>query len=254
MKQTMSMLVSGDSKVGKSTLLATSPGHKLVLDAEGSWAYMHGRPNPNNNGEPYRVIEWDPSQPPPERGDWDICMVNTFEWSVVDQVIQWITRHDHPFDSMGMDSVTEVQDRCKKALTGIEGLRTQDWGVLLAHMSDRVKKFRDAIKDPKNPAHCMVFVAESKLRDGKYRPHMQGAIKDSISYWMNSCAYLKVAQVADNDGNVSEGSRKIRRLLIGAHPDYVTGSHFEDRFDNGIIDEPNIQTMMETIFPGFSVG
>lgn len=249
-----SFLIYGKTKVGKSSLAATAPGPVLALDAEGSWNAFEGRFNPNNPDQPYRVTWWDDlSQPPPVAdGTWDICVVDVQRWETVDQVINWVIQPDHPFQSIVMDSVTEVQNRCKKALVGIEGLRTQDWGTLLAHMSDRVKRFRDIVKDKSNPARVMVFTSEGKLQqDGSYTPQMEGSLRNGIGYWMNTTACLRIAQVANQDGIITDDSPTIRRLLVKPHPLFITGSHFEDRFTTNTIDNPNITEMMGNIFHGF---
>jgi hypothetical protein len=182
----------------------------------------------------------------------DICVVDVQRWETVDQVINWVIRPDHPFQSIVMDSVTEVQNRCKKALVGIEGLQYQDWGKLLAHMSDRVKRFRDIVKDRDNPARVMVFTSEGKAQqDGTYTPQMEGSLRNGIGYWMNTTACLRIAQVANQDGIITDDSPTVRRLLVKPHPLYITGSHFEDRFESNTIDNPNITTMMGKIFHGF---
>jgi len=178
-----SFLLYGKTKVGKSSLAATAPGKKLALDAEGSWNAFDGRPNPNNPGQPYRVTWWDDlSQMPPDMSDYDICVVDVHRWEAVDQVVNWVIQPNHPFQSIVMDSVTEVQVRCKKAIQpDMTGLQQQDWGRLLAHMSDRIKRFRDIVKDPKNPARCVVFTSEGKLQqDGSYTPQMEGALRNGI--------------------------------------------------------------------------
>lgn len=250
------MLVYGKTKTGKSSLAATAPGTKLALDAEGSWNAFDGRKDPST-GEPYRVEYWeDLSKPPPKNdGTWDICVVDVLRWETVDHVMQWVTRADHPFQSIIMDSVTEVQNRCKKALVGIEGLQHQDWGKLLAHMSDKVKRFRDVVKDPKNPTRCMVFTSEGKLQqDGTYTPQMEGSLRNAIGYWMNTTACLRIAQTPNADGIITDDSPVVRRLLVKPHPAYITGSHFEDRFEKNTIDNPNITQMMSQIFPGFDAG
>ncbi len=69
---------------------------------------------------------------------------------------------------------------------------------------------------------------------------------------MNTTACLRIAQVANSDGIVTDDSPLVRRLLVKPHPLYITGSHFEDRFPANTIDSPNITQMMGDIFPGFA--
>lgn len=249
-----SWLVYGETKVGKSALGATSPTPILALDAEGSWNAFDGRENPNRPGEQFRITWWDDlTKPPPDMTDYDVCVVDVLRWETVDLVIDWMIRPDHPFQSIVMDSVTETQDRCKKALPGGGmSMEYQDWGKLLAHMSTRVKRFRDIVKDIRNPARCIVFTSEGRLRqDGKYVPKMEGALRDGIGYWMNTTACLRVDQVPNADGIIAADSPLVRRLLVKPNPMFITGSHHEDKFDTNVIENPNITTMMGQIFPGF---
>ncbi len=250
-----SWLVYGETKVGKSSLAATAPGTKLLLDAEGSGNAFEGRANPNGEGN-YRVTYWDDlsEKPPADDGTWDICVVDVLRWETVEHVMRWVSRPDHPFQSIIMDSVTETQSRCKKAVTGggDEALQYEHWGKLLTRMSDKVKGFRDIIKDVKNPARCVVFTSEGKLRqDNSYTPQMEGALRNGIGYWMNTTACLRVAQIPNADGIIAADSPSVRRLLVKPRPGYTTGSHFEDRFDTNTVDNPNITEMMATIFPSF---
>lgn len=250
-----SFLVYGKTKTGKSSLAATAPGPLLVLDAEGSWNAFEGRRNPNNPDQPYRVVWWEnPAEAPPEPdGTWDICVVDVHRWETVDLVINWVIQPNHPFQSIALDSVTEVQNRCKKAIQpDMTGLQQQDWGKLLAYMSDRIKRFREIVKDTRNPARVVVFTSEGKLQqDGSYHPHMEGQLRNGIAYWMNTTACLRVAQLPNVDGIVTDDSPTERRLLVKPHPAFITGSHFEDRFETNTISNPNITQMMGNIFNGF---
>jgi hypothetical protein len=248
-------LVYAETKRGKSTLGASCPGPVLALDAEGSWNAFEGRKNPNNPSQPYRVVWWDPNEAPPKAdGTWDICVVDVLRWETVEQVIQWTIQPDHPFQSIVVDSVTQLQKRCKEALPGFQSGNQQysDWGQLLTRMSEKIQRFRDMVKDVRNPFRVALFTAEGDLRqDGKYVPNMEGALRKGIAYWMNTTACLTVKQVPNADGIIAADSPLVRSLMVKPNPQYITGSHFEDRFTTNSIENPNITTMMGQIFPGF---
>lgn len=249
-----SWFIYGNTKTGKSTLAATAPGPILALDAEGSWNAFDGRANPNRPGEPYRVVYWDRlnEAPPKDDGTWDICVADVLRWESVDQAIDWIIQRDHPFQSVVMDSVTEVQAKCKAALEKPESMEYQDWGKLLSRMESRIKRLRNLVKDIENPLRVAVFTCEGKPRqDGMFVPKMEGSIRDGIPYWMNTIACLRTAQTPNADGIIAENSPVERRLLVKPMPGFITGSHFEDKFDTNVIVNPNITTMMGTIFNGF---
>ena len=249
-------LVYAETKVGKSSLGATCPGTKLVLDAEGSWNAFQGRKNPNNPEQPYRVVWWNPNEAPPKAdGTWDICVVDVLRWETVEQVINWILMTDHAFQSIVVDSVTQLQTRCKEAISGFQSENQQysDWGQLLNRMKEKIQRVKDLVKDVRNPLRVALFTSEGKLRaqDGKYVPNMEGALRDGIAYWMNTTACLKVRQVPNADGIIAADSPFVRSLLVKPNPSYITGSHFEDRFTTNTIENPNITEMMGQIFPGF---
>lgn len=253
MRHNTSIFVYGDPKVGKSTLAATAPGTKLALDAEGSWNAFEGRENPNRPGEVYRVIYWDKltDAPPEDDGTWDICVADVLRWEHIDLAIQWLSQPDHPFQSVILDSITQAQVRCK-AMFEKEKLEYDEWNSLLYRMSTRTYALRDMVKNIKNPLRVAVFTCESLLRqDGKYVPKMEGSIKNGIGYWMNNTFYLRTAQTPNADGIIADNSPIERRLLVKPHPSFITGSHFEDRFRENVITDPNITEMMGTIFPGF---
>src|SRR6266498_3414163 len=132
-EQRLSMLIHAGSKIGKSTLSATAPKPILVLDAEGSWRFI-----------PARKIYWDPAMyaPPVCDGTWDVCIVTVREWQTVDLVYRCLTQTETCFVSLCVDSITEIQRRCKANLHGTEALRIQDWGVLLAVMDATIRGFR----------------------------------------------------------------------------------------------------------------
>ena len=68
---------------------------------------------------------------------------------------------------------------------------------------------------------------------------------------MNTTACLKVKQLPNADGIIAADSPSVRSLLIKPNPNFITGSHFEDRFTTNTIENPNITEMMGQIFPGF---
>ena len=69
----LSILVHGASKTGKSTLTSTAPLPICVLDAEGGWRFISEAGF--QSGKPLRRIPWDPNktvQPPRYDGTWDV--------------------------------------------------------------------------------------------------------------------------------------------------------------------------------------
>jgi AAA domain-containing protein len=215
--QRISMLVHAASKAGKSTLTSTAPAPVLVLDAEGSWRFI-----------PVRKTYWDPVNPPPAvDGTWDACIVSVRDWDTVMRVYNWMIQYETGFVSVVVDSVTEIQRRCKQNLKGTDAMKIQDWGVLLTLMDNVIRGFRDLTLIQWSSVRCVVFVAETKQREDKmWAPHMQGAIATSMPYWVDIIGYLYPD--FDIDGN-GQPTVEVRRLLIGPNAQFVTGERVQGR-------------------------
>jgi hypothetical protein len=216
--ETLSILVHAGSKVGKSTLASSAPIPILVLDAEGSWKFI-----------PVRKKFWEPAQGPPPQydGTWDVCIVNVREWETVRQVYAWLTQAPNQFTSLVVDSITEIQRRCKSNLKGTEALRIQDWGVLLAVMDAVIRGFRDLTLMPHLPLRCVIFVAETKENQaGKWVPFMQGQIAVAFPYWVDLCGYLFPNNLPDANG---QPTQEVRQLLISPHPQFEAGERVQGR-------------------------
>lgn len=238
MIETLSVLVHGYSKVGKTTLAATAPPPILALDAEGGWKFL-----------PMRMIQWDPIQGPPPvwDGTWDVCHVSIRSWDTVGYAYQWLDMGQHNFKSIVIDSITEIQRRLKTNLVGTEAMKMQDWGVLLAKMDGVIRGFRDLTLHPINPVQVAVFVAETRENNkGKMVPKMEGQIATSLPYWTDLVGWLFVQDVADANGQLT--GDKARRLLIGPNDNYEAGERVQGRLPM-YVDYPNIWRMLLDVYP-----
>jgi AAA domain len=242
----LSALIHAKSKEGKSTLASTAPPPILVLDAEGSWKYI--REAGFKSGMPLRKITWDPMRDPPPRHDetWEVCIVSVTDYGMMEQIYRSLTQSEHDFVSIIMDSVTEVQRRCKANLKGIgEQMKQQDWGMLLDKMSALVRAYRDLTLIKDNSVRCVLFIAETKLRDGVWVPYMQGQLADSMPYWIDLLGWLYTYFADDGDG---QPTVKKKVLHIGSSDMWLCGERVQGALPDAILD-PNITTMMNTIFP-----
>lgn len=243
-RDTLSMLVHAPSKVGKSTLMSTAPAPLLVLDVEGSWRFIHSA---GFRGEPRRKVTWNPAAGPPPRADgtWDICTVNVRDWATLTQVYMWLTQAPHDFVSCIVDSVTEAQRKLKAQLRGLEAMRIQDWGDLLTLMDKWIRDMRDLVLVTGLPTQFVGFVAETEMKDGKWRPAMQGAIGRALPYWVDVCGYLYTENEADANG---ANTVKVKKLLIMSdHPQFESGERVQGLLGD-VVRQPNITEMLSTVF------
>lgn len=251
---TLSFLVHAPSKEGKSTLGSTMPPPILVLDVEGSWRFIRragfcvaGVHNTEDCRCPeLRSIKWDPNveAPPRHDGTWEVCRVIVREWRTLTNTYNWLVQAPHDFVSLSFDSITEAQRRLKANLRGLEAMRMQDWGDLLVHLDKLVRDFRDLVLMPSTTMRVVMFVAETRLKDGKWRPYLQGAIGDSLPYWIDIVGYL-YTEFAPDENN--QNTVEIKKLWIGRHPQFEAGERVQGLLGS-VVERPNISDMLTKIF------
>ena len=144
----LSVLVHSGTKIGKSTLANTTPAPRLILDAEAAYRFLPDRPGTQK-------IFWDPMTEPiptlnqgridPKLGsqvwtvEWDTCIVIVRDYPTAYRVWEILNQYPHPWRSVSLDSVSELQEKVKDSLRNIhmgEKMITQKWGDLLDNMKD----------------------------------------------------------------------------------------------------------------------
>lgn len=241
--EVLSILIHGSSKVGKSSVSFSAPLPLCVLDAEGSTKFIN---TPGFRGTTkLRKISWNPikEKPPRYDGTWDVCVVKVTNWATMVAAYQHLQMSPHDFVSLSIDSITEIQRKCKANLKGTEQLQQQDWGALLTQMDNLIRGYRDlTLLD--NTLRCVIFIAETKMHEGKWRPFMQGAIATSLPYWVDICGYAFLEPTLDAN---NQPTGKQQKLLVSAHPQYEAGERVQGRLPD-IVVEPNIAAILETIY------
>ncbi len=204
MHQALSMLIYGPSKAGKSTLAATAPYPRLLLDVEGGARFL-----------PIVAVVWDPltEEPPVADGTWDTAVVVTRDYETMMRVYQWLQSGKHPFKSVVIDSVSELQVKLIEQIAGREQMQMQAWGNLLRQFTGLMRDLRDLTMHPTNPLTAVVLVAmEREDKDGQKRPYLQGQSAVTLPYLTDVTGYLNVETFQHPDP--TQGSYKVRRLHI----------------------------------------
>lgn len=230
--QSLSLLVHGASKVGKSWLGDTTPAPRLILDAEGGSRFT-----------PSRKKVWNPlteAVPVPD-GTWDSCIVYVHDYQTVLRAYQWLASGQHPFESVVVDSISEVQQRCVDSIAGVDPMKTQDWGTLFRQVATLVRQFRDLVTHPTKPLRAVVLIAMTKDVNGKWRAHVQGQLATTLPYYLDVIGYLFVHKFEDGT--------EMRRLLVSPHELYEAGERVGGRLGT-VVDNPNVTSMLNTIFGG----
>lgn len=236
----MSILAHGDSKAGKTTLGSTTPGPRLLLDAEMAHRFFPGR-----------LIKWDPiTEAPPENdGTWDTCVVVVRTYSQMVRAYEWLNSGAHPFRSVIVDSVTEIQTKLKEEVTGgavTAKMNFDLWGQILAHMEDLLRKIRDLTEHPTHPIEAVVLTAMTELKNGKWRPYMQGQSATKLPYFFDVIGYMYVDLVY-NQNDPTQPPVEVRRMLTGFDPQIIAGERVQGRLPR-IIDNPNVEQMLDQVF------
>lgn len=241
----LSILVHGDSKVGKSTFTSTAPPPILVLDAEGSWKFIRQRGF--RSGVPLRRKDWNPIHPPPRHdGTWEVCYVSVTSWETLQQVWNWIYKGEHDFKSIVLDSITELQRRLKKNISNDGVFKGYDsWEALLSRMSDMILSMRDLTLMATQPVECVVFVSETRQANGgRYEPSMQGQISAKLPYWVDICGYMYQTSELGPDGKTMT---RTPHLWIAPHERFIAGERVAGTLPDDLLN-PHLGSMISTIY------
>lgn len=238
MTLSLTLLVHGDAGTGKSWIGASAPGPRLVLDAEGRGLYY-----PNQS-----KVWWDPRGALPEvdrdgnRITTDTTViVDVREYGDLERAMQWLTSGNHYFESVIVDSLTEVQQRCVDSIAGTNQMQTQDWGSLLRELDFQVRKLRDLRNHPTKPIQALVVIALSHEKNGKQRAMLQGSLSGKVAGHFDVVGYLSL--VLDHQG-AEQRNMLIRPIGLFEAKDNTDKLH--QSYGHTIIN-PNVTEMLSVL-------
>jgi hypothetical protein len=237
--RSLTIMVHGESKVGKSSLAVTAPYPRLMLDVEGGHRFL-----------PINVKYWDPirEEPPVADGTWDTVVVVVRDYDVVMKAFQWLQSGKHQFKSLIIDSISELQVKCMDNIAGTEQMKMQQWGELLRHMGALLRDLRDLTNHPTQPLEAVVLTAMSrKGQDGVYRPYLQGQLAIQAPYFYDILGAITVEQVPNPDP--MQPPYKVRRMYVERTPEYEAGERVQGRLGK-IVEQENlgIERMLDMVF------
>lgn len=209
---TFTACIHAETGVGKSMIADTIPGPRLVLDAEGGSEFTPSWPKQIWNPHAYAPPGFQGCAPGQEQVA-DTVRVIVRDWQTLARVFQWLDSGHHPFRSVILDSLTEIQKRCRDEIRGTDQMQTQHWGELLIQMESMVRRLRDVTMDPANPLMNVVVLALIDEKAGKYRPLIQGSLQKSLPGFFHLVGYMYT------DMNPQGGID--RKLLIQPYGMYV---------------------------------
>lgn len=230
----LSVLVHASAKQGKSSLSVTAPAPRVYCDVESAARFLEseGRIKP---------IKWNPDEPPPVYdGTWDTAVVSTRDFETVEKVYRHLNSGNHPFKSLIIDSISELQFRVVDNMTGRKQPTMQQWGGVYRDVGGFVRDIRDLTMHPIKPLEAVVIVAMTRQIDGKYVPWCQGQLQTVLPFLMDATAYLYV----DNDPNTGQ---PVRMLLTQPTNEFEAGNRVGNKWPM-VIPDPNISTMIDAVF------
>jgi len=239
-QQGISAMIHGLPKAGKSSLADSGPRPTLILDVENSGYWT-----------PSRKLYWDPlretvpawpADPRAESPDglWDSAIVIIHTYADLYELLRILNTGLHPFNSISMDSLTEIQQRIMNELTGGRGeaqMDQQQWGKLLRHCNGLIRGYRDLLTHPTRQVWSVVYVAgtHQDRATRMWRPLLQGAAQDYLPY------------VPDIEGWVDVRPDGSHHLWIGPSPYYETGDRIWGRLPQ------DMQLGYPGYFPGWTI-
>lgn len=197
----LKILIHADYGDGKSWLGATTPAPRLIIDAEGGSEFTLGR-----------KIYWEnPNDPPPVAdGTWETCIVRVEKLKDLQTIYQWLQRGRHPFVSVTIDSLSELQKRIVDEVAGTDALQQQDWGAVFRRGEALVRRFRDLVYNPVRPLSCVCYLTGTMERgraEVKVGPYVQGQLGSTLPGFVDILGYLHIED--DEDG--------VERRLLNVH-------------------------------------
>lgn len=238
-QRSLTVMVYGESKVGKSSFAVTAPYPRLMLDVEGGHRFL-----------PINIKYWDPmrEEPPVADGTWDTAVVPVRDYDTVIKTYQWLQAGKHQFKSLIIDSISELQVKCMDSIAGNEQMKMQQWGELLRHMGGLLRDLRDLTMHPTTPLEAVVLTAMSRVtQDGRHRPYLQGQLAIQAPYFYDILGALTVETVPNPDP--LQQPFKVRRMYVERTTDYEAGERVQGRLGS-IVEQQNlsIEMMLDQIF------
>lgn len=232
--RSMSIITYGGPKTGKSTLLCTAPAPRLLIDVEKSSRFIDG----------IKPVFWNPKDSLPEYNphddvfgsNWDTCIVRLTKWSQWEAVWGAIEAGKHPFRSVLLDSISELQTVLIEGIAGDQQLTQQQWGTVLRKLTGMLRDMRDLTEHPVNPVEVVAASALEKSYTGVLKPLLQGASVDVVPYLMDALFYLS--------RDPKDGSRK----LLTQSTDFIAAGNRAEHVLPRVITDPTIPGILDTVF------
>jgi len=183
-------------------------------------------------------------------------------WAEINDIYWFLQEGDHEFESVAIDTVSNLQNICMDFVMGDEVSRDasrdpdmpsrQAWGKVGKLMRTQIINYRNL---PMN----VIFVAQLRAKqtgddeddDSEilYGPEVSPSIEKTLKAAVGTIGYLTKREVVVRNKKTKEARKEVRRrLLLGDSERYIS----KDR--NGVfpdhIDAPDLADMLTAIYEG----
>jgi hypothetical protein len=199
--QTLTALIHGRAKTGKSLMAASLTKPLLYLDVELGAQFL-----------PMARRVWDPSTPIPRMdGTWDTAVVRCTSWDDAEAALDQVRSRAHPFKGIAVDSLQALQNRLIGKVAGpTSAVEIQQWGEILRMLQNFTEGLRDMTNHKRWPVMEVLVTCPTSLRDGTWGPHLRGQMGIIAPYLFDLTGYLYVEDEFNRKTNATVQVRKLR--------------------------------------------
>jgi hypothetical protein len=236
-----SVLLYGDTGSGKSALAMTSPTPILLLDAEMNREHTHRYVD----GAPKKIVvqDWNPDEPYPDV-EVEVAATSVRSFDDFEAVLTRLNDRSHPFKTVVVDSITEIQNYLKTHISLDQQLSMKEWGQM-QYVDTIVKRYVDL------PDVNIVFVALTQVNEnGQIGPALAGRLKNRIIERSRLAGVVALTPGETQQENDFSGVRYVQKFKIGRKSvddnSYFVKSNIPGLVEEfgAVIDSPNLSTIL----------
>lgn len=182
--------IYGEPGVGKTPTGHTVAEPRLIVDTENGTKFLRGP-----------KVFWDPLREPVPQVTEGTVIVQGRDWETFEAVYDVLYSGQHPFRSLVVDSLSELQKRARDKIFAsgeaqgngaADAMSENRWGILLIRMETVVRELRDLTMNPVKSLETVVLVCLEDVVGGKKAPLIQGKLGKSLPGFVDVIGHISV--------------------------------------------------------------